>query len=112
MITLSTASAVLRPFNSFSHILSLVLITLSTASAVLRQYNAEHSFHHQHDYIVDCFGGIETRYGARQARRPKDYIVDCFGGIETSFSILAILPPSIDYIVDCFGGIETSCRLL
>ena len=61
----------------------------------------------QGDYIVDCFGGIETFFKLSANKAHYDYIVDCFGGIET-FTINICWFISSDYIVDCFGGIETN----
>ena len=60
------------------------------------------------DYIVDCFGGIETPLPKKfESPSPDDYIVDCFGGIET-FVVIKVPVFMCDYIVDCFGGIETN----
>ncbi len=58
LITLSTASAVLRHTITFNTII-FIMITLSTASAVLRLLFLT-LLYAKRDYIVYCFGGIET----------------------------------------------------
>ena len=62
MITLSTASAVLRLPYKNRKVEFVVKITLSTASAVLRLYFNHRLFHGELDYIIYRFGGIETSF--------------------------------------------------
>ena len=45
----------------------------------------------QGDYIVDCFGGIETFFKLSANKAHYDYIVDCFGGIETMVTPLTVM---------------------
>ena len=58
------------------------MITLSTASAVLRRSGLFDRLPAD-DYIVYCFGGIETHGHFYGFSFYTDYIVYCFGGIET-----------------------------
>ena len=58
------------------------LIKLNTVFPLLRE-----KVENQYDYIVYCFGGIETQNVSRRLNLDHDYIVYCFGGIETKLTL-------------------------